>query len=50
LEIKVVCSAHGCLLDYCPHYTPHEKKDNCTSWSYCSAVGSKVRCTKVIYQ
>lgn len=51
-ETKVVCNAASCRLESCSHYWPHEKKkfekSICMNWQFCSSVGIKVKCEKVV--
>lgn len=50
--VKVVCNSASCRLESCPHFWPHEKMKSgielCTKWQFCSSVGTKVRCEKVV--
>lgn len=49
---KVVCNSTSCRLESCLHYWPHEETkigiELCTKWQFCSSVGIKVKCERVV--
>lgn len=49
---KIVCNSTSCRLENCSHYWPHERKKTevefCDKWQFCSSVGIKVKCEKVV--
>ena len=50
--VKVVCNSSSCRIESCLHYWPHEKMKTgaefCDRWQFCSSVGIKIKCEKVV--